>query len=161
MPFLQCRQVNFPRIVSFIIFSLIFGVALLFAIVKLSGSGEIQFKLGDDVFEVGDAQLFADRIESDRSPIPFSSLSGARPIYVQHTGGDPAKNWFAIDARSPSDPVNCALNWDIERQVFVDGCDESSLYPVDGNGLTRFRVAITEFGILVIDLNQIYAPTSD
>ena len=47
MPFQQSRQVNFPRIVTFIVFSLVFGVGLLLAIVKLSGSGEIQFKLGD------------------------------------------------------------------------------------------------------------------
>ena len=59
MPFQQSRQINFPRIVAFVVFSLVFGVGLLFAIVKLSGSGEIQFKLGDDVFEIGDAETFS------------------------------------------------------------------------------------------------------
>ena len=67
MPFQQSRQVNFPRIVTFIVFSLVFGVGLLFAIVRLSGSGEIQFKLGDDVFEVGDAEVFAERIRLMRA----------------------------------------------------------------------------------------------
>ena len=105
MPFQQSRQVNFPRIVTFIVFSLVFGVGLLFAIVRLSGSGEIQFKLGDDVFEVGDAEVFAERIRSDESPIAWASLSGSRPIYVQHIGNDHLTGWFAIDARSPSDPV--------------------------------------------------------
>ena len=161
MPFLQSRQVNFPRIVTFILFSLFLGIGLLFVIVKLSGSGEIQFKLGDDVFEVGDANAFAERIQEDKSPIPFSSLSGARPIYVQHVGDDPALGWFVIDARSPSDPVNCGLNWDIETQNFVDGCDESSFFPSTGEGLTRFRVIVTDLGILEIDLNQIYAPDND
>ena len=135
--------------------------ALLFAIVKLSGSGEIQFKLGDDVFEVGDAEKFAERIREDNSPIPFSSLSGARPIYVQHVGVDPVVGWFAIDARSPSDPMNCGLNWDIEAQVFIDGCDETSSFPDNGEGLTRFQVTITDLGIIEIDLNQIYAPDND
>ena len=90
-------------------FSLVFGVGLLFAIVRLSGSGEIQFKLGDDVFEVGDAEVFAERIRSDESPIAWASLSGSRPIYVQHIGNDHLTGWFAIDARSPSDPVSCSF----------------------------------------------------
>ena len=161
MPFLQSRQVNFSRIVTFIVFSLIFGIGLLFAIVKLSGSGEIQFKLGDDVFEVGDAKTFAERIQKDQSPIPFSSLSGNRPIYVQHVGDDSALGWFAIDARSPSNPVNCGLDWNIETQVFIDGCDETSIFPPTGEGLTRYRVTISDFGIIEINLNQIYAPDID
>ena len=74
MPFQQSRQVNFPRIVTFIVFSLVFGVGLLFAIVRLSGSGEIQFKLGDDVLEVGDAEVFAERIRTDQSPIAWASF---------------------------------------------------------------------------------------
>ena len=158
MPFQQSRQVNFPRIVAFIVFSLVFGVGLLFAIVKLSGSGEIQFKLGDDVFEVGDAEVFAERIRSDRSPIAWASLSGSRPIYVQHIGEDPLKGWFAIDARSPSDPVSCSLQWDIESQVFVDECNEENSYPPNGEGLTRFDVIVNAAGIVRIDLNTIYTP---
>ena len=161
MPFLQSRQVNFSRIVTFIVFSLIFGIGLLFAIVKLSGSGEIQFKLGDDVFEVGDAKIFAERIQKDQSPIPFSSLSGNRPIYVQHVGDDSVLGWFAIDARSPSNPVNCGLDLNIETQVFIDCCDETSIFPPTGEGLTRYRVTISDFGIIEINLNQIYAPDSD
>ena len=161
MPFLQSRQVNFSRIVTFVVFSLIFGIGLLFAIVKLSGSGEIQFKLGDDVFEVGDAKTFSERIREDQSPIPFSSLSGSRPIYVQHVGDDPAVGWFAIDARSPSNPVDCGLDWNIETQVFVDSCNEISIFPPTGEGLTRYRVTISDFGIIEINLNQIYAPDID
>tara|TARA_B100000686_G_C16793956_1_gene980838 strand:+ start:1095 stop:1580 length:486 start_codon:yes stop_codon:yes gene_type:complete len=156
MPFLQSQQVNFPRIFTFIVFSLVFGIGLLFAIVKLSGSGEIQFKLGDDVFEVGNAEIFAERIREDRGPIPFSSLSGARPIYVQHRGDDSSVGWFAIDARSPSDPVNCGLNWNIQDQIFIDGCDEASSFPADGEGLTRFQVTINSTGVIEIDLNKIY-----
>jgi hypothetical protein len=158
MPFQQSRQVNFPRIVAFIVFSLVFGVGLLFAIVKLSGSGEIQFKLGDDVFEVGDAEVFAERIRSDRSPIAWASLSGSRPIYVQHIGEDPLISWFAIDARSPSDPVSCSLQWDIDSQVFVDECSEANTYPPNGEGLTRFDVVVNVAGIVQIDLNTIYTP---
>ncbi len=158
MPFQQSRQVNFPRIVAFIMFSLVFGVGLLFAIVKLSGSGEIQFKLGDDVFEVGNAEVFAEKIRSDRSPIAWASLSGSRPIYVQHIGEDPLMGWFAIDARSPSDLVSCSLQWDIDRQIFVDECNDTNTYPANGEGLTRFDVIVNVAGIVQIDLNKIFSP---
>ncbi len=158
MPFQQSRQVNFPRIVTFIVFSLVFGVGLLFAIVKLSGSGEIQFKLGDDVFEVGDAEVFAERIRSDRSPIAWASLSGSRPIYVQHIGDDHLTGWFAIDARSPLDPVTCSLQWDLESQVFVDECNEANTYPENGDGLTRFEVIVNAVGVVQVNLNRIYSP---
>ena len=139
-------------------FSLVFGVGLLFAIVKLSGSGEIQFKLGDDVFEVGNAEVFAEKIRSDRSPIAWASLSGSRPIYVQHIGEDPLMGWFAIDARSPSDLVSCSLQWDIDRQIFVDECSETNTYPANGEGLTRFDVIVNVAGIVQIDLNKIFSP---
>jgi len=158
MPFQQSRQINFPRIVAFVVFSLVFGVGLLFAIVKLSGSGEIQFKLGDDVFEIGDAETFSERIQEDESPIAWASLSGSRPIYVQHIGEDPLVNWFAIDARSPSNPVACSLGWDTESQVFFDECNESSTYPANGEGLTRFEVVVNPLGVIQIDLTRIYAP---
>jgi len=158
MPFQQSRQVNFPRIVTFIVFSLVFGVGLLFAIVRLSGSGEIQFKLGDDVFEVGDAEVFAERIRSDESPIAWASLSGSRPIYVQHIGNDHLTGWFAIDARSPSDPVSCSLQWSIENQIFVDECNEANTYPADGDGLTRFEAIVNAVGVVQVDLNRIYSP---
>ncbi len=98
--------------------SLAFGVGLLVLVVALAGSGDVQFKLGDDVFEVGDAETFADRIADDAAPIPFSSLSGNRPIYLQHIGDDPTTGWYAIDARSPSDPDACVLEW-VDRRPGV------------------------------------------
>ena len=117
----------------------------------------MQFKLGDDVFEVGNAETFADNIaegiDGRTSPIPFSSLSRNRPIYIQHLGDDPEAGWFAIDARSPSQPDTCALDWDLEAGLFVDGCDRSATFAADGDGLLRYGVAVDDDGKLIVDLN--------
>ena len=107
---------------------------------------------------MGDAEVFAERIRSDGSPIAWASLSGSRPIYVQHIGNDHLTGWFAIDARSPSNPVSCSLQWDIESQIFIDECNEMSTYPADGEGLTRFEAIVNGVGIVQVDLNRIYSP---
>ena len=153
MPVSEGPTLDLRRTIIWVVVSLAAGVGLLVLIVTLAGSGEVQFKLGDDVFEVGDAETFSDRIASDEAPIPFSSLSRNRPIYLQHIGDDPLTGWFAIDARSPSDPATCVLEWDVDRQVFFDGCEAGSTFPPDGEGLLRYDVTVTDDEQVVIDLN--------
>lgn len=155
MPVSSGPQLNLPKTIAFAVLSLAAGVGLLFLIVQLAGSGDVQFKLGDDVFEVGDAERFAGVID-DEGPILFSSLSRGRPIFVQHLGDDPTSGWFAVDARSPSDPEGCAtgIEWDPADDVFVDTCDRSSTYPPDGSGLLDYDISVDPDGTLVVDLNQ-------
>lgn len=158
MPVSEGPQLNLPRTILFAVGSVLLGVLLLLLIVWLAGSGDVQFKLGDDVFEVGDAERFAERIEEgvdgQRAPIPFPSLSRNRPIFVQHIGDDPLTGWFAIDARSPTQPEDCALAWDPDGEVFVDQCDASSTFPPDGAGLLQYDISVNDDGRLVVDLNQ-------
>lgn len=156
MPVSSGPQLNLPRTIAFATLSLAIGIGLLVLIVQLAGSGDVQFKLGDDVFEVGDAERFADRIDDDFAPILFSSLSRNRPIYVQHIGDDFARGWFAIDARSPSDPDGCTtgLEWNQQRSLFVDTCATGSTFAPSGEGLLQYDISVNAARILVIDLNQ-------
>ncbi len=157
MPVSSGPQLNLVRTIGFVVASLVAGIGLLFLLVQLAGSGDVQFKLGDDVFEVGDAERFAERIDDDGGiPILFSSLSQSRPIYIQHTGTDPLEGWTAFDARSPSDPDACTngLLFDQERDLFFDSCDEASTFPSDGEGLLQYTIFVNEDGVLIVDLNQ-------
>lgn len=152
MPVSEGPTLNIRRSLIYVVGSLALGIGLLVLVVTLAGSGDVQFKLGDDVFEVGDAETFADRIAEDEAPIPFSSLSRNRPIYLQHIGDDPSTGWYAIDARSPSDPDACVLEWSIDDQEFVDACDRSATFPPDGEGLLRYGVTVDADGRVVVDL---------
>lgn len=158
MPVSEGPQLNLPRTLLFAVGSVLLGVALLVLIVWLAGSGDVQFKLGDDVFEVGDAERFADRIDDGidgrDAPIPFPSLSRNRPIFIQHLGNDPFDGWFAIDARSPSDPEACALAWDTDAQQFFDECDASSTFAANGEGLLQYDISVNADSTLIVDLNQ-------
>lgn len=152
MPVSEGPTLNIRRSLIYLVGSLALGVGLLVVVVALAGSGDVQFKLGDDVFEVGEAETFADRIADDDAPIPFSSLSGNRPIYLQHIGDDPATGWYAIDARSPSDPDACVLEWIVETRRFVDACDRQATFPPDGEGLLRYGVTVDADGQVIVDL---------
>lgn len=154
MPVSAGSKLNLPRAIAFAVGSLVAGVALLFAIVALAGSGEVQFKLGDDVFDAGNAEARSDRIAEDGTPLLFPSLSNDRPLYLQHLGIDPATGWFAIDARSPTDPDACpdTLLWIREDRVFQDPCGGET-YPADGAGLLQYPVEVNAAGDLIVDLN--------
>ena len=152
MPVSEGPTLNIRRSLIYVVASLALGIGLLVLVVTLAGSGDVQFKLGDDVFEVGDAENFADRIADDEAPIPFSSLSRNRPIYLQHIGDDPTTGWYAIDARSPSDPDACVLEWSIADRLFVDACDRDATFPPDGDGLLRYGVTVDADDRVVIDL---------
>lgn len=156
MPVSSGPKLNLPKTIAFAVLSLAAGVGLLFLIVQLAGSGDVQFKLGDEVFDVGDAQARADRITDDHAPILFASLSRSRPIYVQHIGDDAATGWFAIDARSPSDPDGCrdGLLWDQQLSMFVDSCDTTAVFDADGTDLLQYDISVDPDGKLVVDLNQ-------
>ena len=156
MPIGEPTKLNLPRTIFFVVISLGVGIALLFAVIKLAGDGDIQIKLGVDIFDVGDAEQRAERIRNDKAPLLFPSLNGvSRPIYVQHLGDDYLDDWFAIDARSPSEPEKCNLGWDSALQLFFDECDADTTYPPSGEGLVRYAVTINEDESLRVDLNKL------
>jgi hypothetical protein len=156
LPVSSGPQLNLSKTIAFAVGSLAVGVLLIVLVVTLAGSGDVQFKLGDDVFEVGDADRFAERIEDDATPLIFPSLSRSRPLFISHVGNDVSSGWFAIDARSPSDPEGCTtgLEWDLTLQQFRDSCDPARTFAPDGNGLLQYDIEVNVDGILIVDLNQ-------
>ncbi len=156
MPVSSGPQLNLPKTIAFAVASLAIGVGLLFVIVWLTGSGDLQLKIGDDVFEVGDAERFADIVAEDDQPLLWAPLSRGVPVYLQHLGDDPTTGWTAFDARSPSDPEGCetGLLYEQGNEIFRDTCSPSDTYPASGEGLLQFDARVDLDGQLIVDLNQ-------
>jgi hypothetical protein len=130
------------------------------------GSPTNQFRLGDDVFDAGNAVRLAKQIDAD-GPLLFSDVSGrgqGRPIAVNHFGDDPETRWVAFDAVAPGAEENCFLAWSSTRELFEErsavdggGRDQGELcrditFPPNGEGLDQYPWKITEDGTLTIDL---------
>ena len=75
MPIGEPTKLNLPRTIFFVVVSLGIGIGLLFAVIKLAGDGDVQIKLGVDIFDVGDAEQRAERIRKDKAPLLFPSLN--------------------------------------------------------------------------------------
>lgn len=133
--------------------AVVFGFAVLLGVSILSSSGNVDIRLGDERFPVGQTERLASRIAEDRRPFLFSDVSGrgTRDIYIQHVGDSPEVGWLAFAARAPGQSDRaCVLDWVLADQELVDPCDEQR-YPADGTGLTRYPVEV-EAGQLFVDL---------
>ena len=88
---------------------------------------------------------------ADNGPVAFPDLVGRdRPIWVVHEGTDPATGWSSFFARVPAKSADCLVQWDTNRNVFVDSCDATT-FPPDGDGLEQlaWRVLDGELRILI------------
>jgi len=137
-------------------------VALLvaFLVAQAASRGDVDIRLGDDRFEVGDVAQIEDAIdEGDGLPFLFADLvSSDRPIFVQHLSDEPDEGWVAFGAFDPDDP-SCAVEIDREAKTLVNACDESVTYPLDGTGL-RYYPATVEDGTLYVDINELSTTTT-
>lgn len=152
MPVARGTPINARALV--VVGATILAVALLLGlmVVYLAGHGT-KVRLGDNQFVDLDAKRTAPRITSD-GPIQFPDVSGGgRVVNLSHVGTDPQTGWFIFDARSAGAAKQCILDWVRDRQVFVDRCDASNTYPLDGNGLRQYAIRVDEKGRLVIDFN--------
>jgi hypothetical protein len=132
----------------------VLAVALLLGgmFIYIAGNSE-NVRLGDDQFADLLAERTAKKITAD-GPIQFPDVSGGgRVVNLSHVGTDPQTGWFVFDARSPGAAKECLLDWDRTRSVFVDRCDATSTYPVEGTGLRQYAVRVDARGRLVIDFN--------
>lgn len=139
------------RAVVYSVVSIGLGVGLVFAVVSLAGSDQIEVKLGDDDFNAGDAENLADEID-ERGPVPWAPLSRGRSIWINHIGDNPETGWFAFDVQSPGATGDCVVDWNAERRLFVDTCDPTLVYSATGEGLTQFGVWVDN-GDLIVDVN--------
>ena len=151
MPVSSGPRITPLRAVAYSVISIALGVGLVFAVVSLAGSDRIEVKLGDDDFNAGDADNLAAEI-AERGPVPWAPLSRNRSIWINHIGDNPESGWFAFDVQSPGASGDCVVDWDADRRLFVDTCDESLVYSATGEGLTQFGVWVDD-GDLIVDVN--------
>ena len=152
MPVSSGPKITPLRAVIYTVVSIALAVGLVFAVVSLAGSDQIEVKLGDDDFNAGDAADLADEI-AERGPVPWAPLSRGRSIWINHIGDNPAEGWFAFDVQSPGATDDCVVEWDADRRLFADTCDPSLVYSATGDGLIQFGVWINEDGDLIVDVN--------
>lgn len=121
----------------------------MFLIASLAGSGDINLKLGDEIFEAGKSDRLSKAI-AKAGPILIADASPnqTRDIYIQHLGDDPEKGWIAFAARANGAPRECYLEWKLSSREFVDPCSTNH-YPADGKGLTGYSVEVRDGKVLV------------
>lgn len=119
----------------------------------LASSGQVDVRLGDEVFQVGQVERLAANVARDGPiAVPDASPRRARDIYLQHLGGADDEGWLAFSAQAPGADRQCLLQWVAADREFVDPCS-GSRFPADGEGLTHYPTTVTE-GILSVDLRQ-------
>ena len=131
------------------------AVVLLIFVLWVTGQNNdrVRFSLGDEQFQDITADRMAKQIADD-GPVLFPDVSAnrSRDIYVQHLGTDPKSGWLAFDAREAGAPRECFLDWQRDRQIFVDRCDGSEV-GADGAGLRQYPAVVNANGKVVINFN--------
>ena len=155
----QFPRVRNPRRTRMVVGAALFGVllagALVLLVVRFASQRPDDVNLGNDLFEVGRADVFARAIDRD-GPIlfkdPLTSRAG-REIYVQHLGDDEDEGWLALDAYAPGAPreERCILEWDADDDVFTDPCGDTEV-PADGEGVRTYPGEVDDRGAVIIDL---------
>lgn len=146
--------------------SLIIGVAAVVAamavfggLALLAGSGQVDVRLGDDVFEAGRVDRLAANVARD-GPILIADASPdrRRDLYLQHLGATDDQGWLAFSAQAPGAERTCLLQWQAGAEQFVDPCT-GGRYPADGAGLTRYPTTVDD-GVLSVDLRSPQTPST-
>lgn len=126
-------------------------------VILLAGSGEVDVRLGDDVFLAGRVESLAVAVEHEGPIIiPDASPERRRDIYLQHLGPSAEEGWLALAAQAAGAGRDCLIRWQSDAREFVDPCTERR-YPADGEGLTRYPTDVTA-GVLSVDLRHPIPP---
>ena len=129
------------------------AMAVFGGLALLAGSGQVDPRLGDEVFTVGSVERLAANVERDGPiAIPDASPRRARDIYLQHLGAGDDEGWLAFSAQAPGAERRCLLQWLPEDRQFADPCSDER-YPADGEGLTSYPTTVEE-GVLSVDLRS-------
>lgn len=129
------------------------AIGLLLLVLWIAGEGgNVEVRIGDDVFNAGDVERISAEID-ERGPILYSDVAGgSRDIILQHVGDDPESGWLAFDAREPGSPRDCFLRWEPADRTFRATCDESVVFDERGTGLPQYPVTV-EDGEVVVDIS--------
>ena len=129
------------------------ALAVFGGLALLAGSGQVDVRLGDDVFEAGRVDRLAANVARDGPiAIPDASPNRARDVYLQHLGPTDEEGWLAFSAQAPGAERTCLLQWRAGDQEFVDPCS-GERYPAEGDGLTQYPTTV-EDGVLSVDLRS-------
>jgi hypothetical protein len=146
-----------PRRTTLIgIAGVVVGVVMIVVVLALNAGGD-KTTVGSTSteFDAGRASDLATRIANDRYPILVQDPANfTRPLWIQHTGDDPAIGWLSFDAAVDG----CATQWSVEAQQFVD-CS-GRRYPFDGEGIPRYPVVVKD-GRVIVNLDRDAASTTE
>jgi hypothetical protein len=122
------------------------GVLALALVLALLSSGRVKSRLGDPVFDAGDAEQRARQAREE--PILLPALVGFDlDVRLSHLGG---REWRAFRNHAPGKSRRCALRYRRATRDFVD-CD-GAVYPLDGTGLPQYSASVDQRGRLIVDL---------
>src|SRR5437879_136012 len=131
------------------------AVLLAGLVLLLLSSGDVKSRLGDPVYEAGNAKAFARR--ADVQPVLLPALVGfQRDILVSHIRRD---EWRAFEANPPGKGRQCQVRWRKGTRDFRAPCT-GAVYPVDGTGLKQYSATVDKRGRLIIDLRTEVTPTT-
>lgn len=152
-PVARRQSAHTGRAVAVALVGVAFALGLAFVMANLASRGDVEIKLGDDVFDAGDASDILDEIQEQDAPILFQDVATfRRPIQLDNLGDDPETGWIAFLSIVPTEP-DCAVNWDRERNLYVSTCDDAVTFPRTGEGLRAIPVTV-EGGDIIVDLQD-------
>jgi len=150
--------------------AVVVAVAAAWGLLNLAsgGDGPVKIQLGDEDFNAGQVHRIATQIEQE-GPVLYSDVSGRgqiRPIWINHFGDDPTREWYVFSATAPGAPEGCFLAWNAEENLFderrpnVEDPQELGelcrdvTYGVTGDGLERYRWKVDAEDNLVVTLRD-------
>lgn len=160
MPVARGPQINARSAVLVGITGVVIALLLGAMVVWVAQSSDtVTVQLGDTSFDAGFTGRISEEIAA-RGPILYADAGsrGARDIFLQHIGDDPAVGWLAFEARRGIDPRDCSAVWNPERRTFTlvsstdFECDTVTFNEL-GCGLERLPVAVIDDKVIVF-LNE-------
>lgn len=138
---------------AFLLVAALAAVVIAVILAGGGGRGDVELRLGDDVFVAGRAEPLAGTVER-HGPILVADASPRleRDIYVQHRGDDPRTGWSAFAARPDGADRGCTLVWEPDAGRFTSPCDDGVAFPADGAGLRQYPATVDDDGDVVVDL---------
>jgi hypothetical protein len=160
MPVARGPQINARSAVLVGITGVVIALLLGAMVVWVARSSDtVTVQLGDTTFDAGFTGRISEEIAA-RGPILYADAGskGARDIFLQHIGDDPAVGWLAFEARRGIDPRDCSAVWNPDRRTFtlVSSTDfecETVTFNELGCGLDRLPVAVLDDKVIVF-LNE-------
>lgn len=117
-------------------------IVFLLSRLGVTGGSTATVDTGSSVFNLGDATELAETVETGGPLLLPDASGGQRDVWVQHLSDEPTEGWRAFAVRPEGAVRDCFADWNADRELFVDTCDDTT-YPPDGEGLKQYSVTVT------------------